>query len=368
MARTTKKGSALTPEEKLAQAMVLGAEQPYQVPENWRWVHGNAFLLPMETKKPIGETFRYIDIDSVDNKRQIVSEPKILNVKDAPSRASRALHSGDTIFSMVRPYLKNIAFIDDSISDSIASTGFYICTPSKSVNPRYNYYMMISPYVIEGLNSFMKGDNSPSIRKDDLESFPYPIPPLPEQQRIVDRIERLFGKLDEAKEKAQAVVDGLEDRKATILHKAFTGELTAGWREKNQIGLDSWHATTVGECSFLITKGASPRWQGVTYTDDKTQTLFVTSENVREGFLDWTKEKYLDNKINEIQKRSVLQRGDVLVNIVGASIGRSALFDRDCLANTNQAVCIVRVNDTLLNQYLCYYFNSPFALWYYLVL
>ena len=211
----------------------------------------------------------------------------------------------------------------------------------------------------------MKGDNSPSIRKDDLESFPYPIPPLPEQQRIVDRIERLFGKLDEAKEKALAVVDGLEDRKATILHKAFTGELTAGWREKNQIGLDSWHATTVGECSFLITKGASPRWQGVTYTDDKTQTLFVTSENVREGFLDWTKEKYLDNKINEIQKRSVLQRGDVLVNIVGASIGRSALFDRDCLANTNQAVCIVRVNDTLLNQYLCYYFNSPFALWYY---
>ena len=74
-----------------------------------------------------------------------------------------------------------------------------------------------------------------------------PLPPLPEQQRIVARIESLFAKLDEVKEKAQAVLDGYEDRKAAILHKAFTGELTAKWREEHNLNLNSWETCLLGE-------------------------------------------------------------------------------------------------------------------------
>jgi type I restriction enzyme S subunit len=73
-----------------------------------------------------------------------------------------------------------------------------------------------------------------------LKLQPIPVPPLPEQQRIVDRIESLFAKLDEAKEKAQAVVDGFELRKSAILHQAFTGELTKGWREKHGKSDSDW--------------------------------------------------------------------------------------------------------------------------------
>lgn len=76
----------------------------------------------------------------------------------------------------------------------------------------------------------------------------FPSPPLAEQQRIVDRIERLFAKLDEAKEKAQAVVDGFKTRKAAILHKAFTGELTAKWRITNDIEFSTWKRKSFGEC------------------------------------------------------------------------------------------------------------------------
>lgn len=121
--------------------------------------------------------------------------------------------------------------------------------------------------------------------------------------------------------------------------------------------------TYLGELSELITKGASPNWQGIDYVEDETQTLFVTSENVREGYLDFDKKKYLQDEFNQKQKRSVLKKGDFLINIVGASIGRVAQFNLDVKANINQAVSLVRIKQGILNSdYLLSYLNSPKAL------
>ena len=258
MARGKKKEKALTPEEKLAQALVPESEHPYKVPDNWCWTKGSAVFNDMETRKPEGEYFKYIDIDAIDNSTQTVTEPKRIAVKDAPSRASRAVHYGDTVFSLVRPYLKNIAFIDETLKDCIASTGFFVCSPSPIIIPRYLYWLMTSSYVVEGLNQYMKGDNSPSIRKDDIDMFAYPVPPLAEQQRIVDRIESLFAKLDEAKEKSQSVLDSFETRKAAILHKAFTGELTAKWREEHGLGLEDWNHKRFDEVAKIKSNLVDP--------------------------------------------------------------------------------------------------------------
>ena len=109
--------------------------------------------------------------------------------------------------------------------------------------------------------------------------------------------------------------------------------------------------------TLLITKGASPKWQGIDYCENGT--LFVTSENVREGYMDLSKRKYLDNKINEIQPRSILKQQDILINIVGASIGRAAIYDYAESANINQAVALVRVDYSRINQnYLISFLNS----------
>lgn len=113
----------------------------------------------------------------------------------------------------------------------------------------------------------------------------------------------------------------------------------------------------------MITKGASPTWQGVSYTDDTSQTLFVTSENVREGWIDLSERKYLEDGFNEKQKRSMLKKGDFLINIVGASIGRAARYDLDDKANINQAVALVRVSPEVINpDYLLVYLNSEKAI------
>lgn len=246
-----KKKTALTIEERLQQALVPAEEQPYEVPENWVWVYGKNIFMPMESRKPYGEDFYYIDIDAIDNKNQVVTEAKKIKTAQAPSRASRKLHTGDTVFSLVRPYLKNIAYIDVQLSDCIASTGFFVCTPNAALNDKYLYRLMVSSYVVDGLNKHMKGDNSPSIRKDDIENYPFPLPPLSEQQRIVERIEELFTKLDEAKERLQEVADSFAVRKAAILHKAFTGELTKQWRRENGVSDESWEEKKLGEVGVL---------------------------------------------------------------------------------------------------------------------
>ena len=118
----------------------------------------------------------------------------------------------------------------------------------------------------------------------------------------------------------------------------------------------------LGDLSELITKGASPSWQGFTYTKDSSQTLFITSENVREGYIDLLSPKYIEDGFNEKQKRSIIKKGDFLINIVGASIGRAAQFQLECKANMNQAAALVRINDARVrDKYLLIYLNSDGA-------
>lgn len=190
------------------------------------WENGvlSDFLLKMTTKKPAGEIFRYIDIDAIDNKNQKVSEPKVLRVSDAPSRASREVMENDTLFSMVRPYLRNIAFIDHELSDCIASTGFYVCRPKESLHPKYLYYFLCSKDAIDFLMQFMKGDNSPSIRGSNLEEMSFKLPSIPEQTEIVQILDSILEKEHQAKELAN-VIKEIDLIKKAILARAFRGEL-----------------------------------------------------------------------------------------------------------------------------------------------
>lgn len=192
--------------------------------DSWENICLGKGLFPMKTRKPSGKTFRYIDIDAIDNKKQIVKEPKVILTEKAPSRASRAVENDDVLFSMVRPYLKNIALIDEKLSDCIASTGFYVCKCKPNLNAKFLYYLLCFDKTIDYLMQFMKGDNSPSIRKDDLLDMEIKLPTIEEQQEIVNIIDRIFIKYDKIKD-LQAQIDKIELLKKSILAKAFRGEL-----------------------------------------------------------------------------------------------------------------------------------------------
>ena len=152
------------------------------------------------------------------------------------------------------------------------------------------------------------------------------------------------------------IIDGLIEAKQAQLH--LSEELVKS-RFIEMFG-DCKESRKLEEYAVLITKGASPKWQGFDYCDEGV--LFVTSENVREGFLDLSKRKYLPQGINDILPRSVLKKNDILINIVNASIGRAAIYDSDELANINQAVALVRLKPNVLNlSFLLTYLNSDEA-------
>ncbi len=128
-----------------------------------------------------------------------------------------------------------------------------------------------------------------------------------------------------------------------------------GWIPKE------WTVKKGHEIAMLIAKGSSPKWQGFSYQSEGV--LFITSENVRDGFLDISTPKYLPYEFSEKQKNSILSNGDILINIVGASIGRICKYDiSDLSANINQAVCLLRLNKKTDSDFILFYLQHPLTI------
>lgn len=187
------------------------------------------------------------------------------------------------------------------------------------------------------------------LTKPVFDSLPFYLPDIKKQNEI----SAILDKISEIISLRQQQLKKLDELVKSRFIEMFGDPIT------NSYNLP---IVPLGELSELITKGASPSWQGFSYTDDRTQTLFITSENVREGYIDLSFPKYIEDGFNDKQKRSVIHKGDFLINIVGASIGRAAQFNFDCKANMNQAAALVRINDKRIkDNYLLIYLNSEKA-------
>lgn len=179
-------------------------EKPFEIPDSWEWVRLGEIIKPEVHKKP-EKDYIYLDIASVDNVTNQVVNPKNIDIsKDkVASRARQVLENNDILFSVVRPYLKNIAMVPNTKEYQVGSTGFYVLKPFSQINRKFVFYLVLSKYVISGMTRKMKGDNSPSIRKGDLEQYLVPLPPLGEQSQITDKIEQLCALFRKVESSAQ---------------------------------------------------------------------------------------------------------------------------------------------------------------------
>jgi len=263
MARA-KKETALTPEERLQAALVPDWEWPYKLPENWCWTRItvitdilNGFAFKSQHYSSAG--IRIIRITNVQDGFIQDKKPVYYPLESQKEITPFMLKDGDFLMSLTgnvgRVAIIDASFLPAALNQRVACLRI---KSEDSVRKEYIFYFCLQKQFVSDCIKSAKGSAQLNMSTEWLKEYPIPLPPLAEQQRIVDRIESLFAKLDEAKEKAQAVVDSFETRKATILYKAFTGELTAKWREEHNISKTTWGEKKWGD--FLQSIEAGKNW------------------------------------------------------------------------------------------------------------
>lgn len=325
-----KKKTALTIEERLQQALVPAEEQPYEVPENWVWVRLGSLLKEIKNGTTIkqdksGNGFSVTRIESLQN--QTIDLMRVGTILETEKiKETDWYKSGDITLSHINSieHVGKTALITDAMLPLVHGMNllrlrfFEIYTPDL-----FQLYSQTYQYKNEIRSRINMAVNQVSINQKQLSSLEIPLPPLSEQQRIVERIEELFAKLDEAKEGLQEVADSFAVRKAAILHKAFTGELTKQWRLENGVSDESWEESNLG--SFIACGPQNGLYKPKSSYGDGIRIIRIDA--FYDGVIEqWDELKRLRLDENEIECYS-LNLNDILINRVNSMqyLGKSAL-------------------------------------------
>lgn len=337
-----KKKTALTIEERLQQALVPAEEQPYEVPENWVWVRLGAIAEIVTGGTPskkhpeyYGGNFPFYKPSDLDQGRLTYDASEYLS--EEGKNVSRIIPKNSTAVCCI---------------GSIGKCGYLMCegTTNQQINsaiPKINslclYYYLCTENFVQDLLSMASATTIAIVNKSKMESCAFSLPPLSEQQRIVERIEELLAKLDEAKERLQEVADSFAVRKAAILHKAFTGELTKQWRRENGVRDESWEEKKLSE----ITENQ----------DSKRIPLSKSQRDNMNRIYDYYGASGIIDKVDDyIFEGKKLLIGEDGANLVTRS--KDIAFIADGKYWVNNHAHILDVKDTVLLMYLCNYINN----------
>jgi type I restriction enzyme, S subunit len=337
----------------------------HQLPKGWEWrklgelCHTTSGGTPSRRESKFYEgNIPWVKSGELD-KGVITDTEEKISEEAIKNSSAKLFPKGTLLIALYGATIGKLAFLGVDAATNQAICGIY--KNEKIDSPfLYNYLLYRKQKLVnQGI-----GGAQPNISQSILRDLDIPLPPKHTQQAIVSKIEELFSELDKGIENLRLTQQQLKTYRQSVLKWAFEGRLTNGNVKKGELPKE-WKWVKLGDVSILITKGASPKWQGINYVDDSSQVLFVTSENVRENYIDISTPKYLELSFNQKQKRSILKKGDVLLNIVGASIGRAAIYNLEFNANINQAVSVIRLSEEITNKFVSYYLNSNKALNYY---
>ena len=362
MAKKTK-DSNLSIEERLEQALIPNWDEPYKLPENWCWVRvdaiasiytGNSINERVKEEKYTGRTdglvylaTKDIDFDSTIDYDTNVCIPQSEGFKVAPKYSTLLCIEGGSAGRKIGFITQDVCFVNK------------LCAfvPHGKINPKYLYYAIQSDAFKKQFDAKKHGLIG-GVSVKEVSSIFVPFAPIESQNKIVELIESVFNKLDEASEKAQEVVDGFETRKSAILHKAFSGELTAKWREENGVSLDGWEHLTLDDVADYK-KG--PFGSSITKAmfvpkGENTYKVYEQGNAIRKT-LDYGS-YYISQKKYEELKGFAIKPGDIIVSCAG-TIGEIYKLPNNCEAGViNQALMRVRVYSNINEMYFIHYFTG----------
>lgn len=354
-----KKKTALTIEERLQQALVPAEEQPYEVPENWVWVRldsvaswGSGGTPSRKHEEYYNGNILWIKTGELNNSWIYDTEEKITD-EGLKKSSAKLFPPYSILIAMYGATIGKVAILGVPATTNQACA-CAVCNQSL-------LYMYLFYYCISQKNVFIekgKGGAQPNISQIILKQHPIPLPPFSEQQRIVERIEELFAKLDEAKERLQEIADSFAVRKAAILHKAFTGELTKQWRRENSVSDASWEEKTLQEvCSMKITDGTH---KTPVYCDSDKGVKFLSAKDITAEKICWDNIKYIVPELHEeLYKRLAPQVDDVLLAKNGTT-GVAAIVETDDVFDIYVTLAVLRPEKSIVYPlYLLKVVNSP---------
>ena len=342
-----------TIEQRLEEALVLYEKTPYELPSNWCWTRlGTVCKLDNGIKNDREELF-YLDAKTLRTQNY-----------EQTRRNGVVVEEGEKVILVDG---ENSGEVFDIPKRGYMGSTFRILNINELVNEVYVRYFISSHQ--DELRNNKIGSAIPHLNKELFFNLIFPLAPLEEQKRIVEIIDKQFAKLDEARDLIQESLDTFADRKSAILHKAFTGELTKQWREKSKLNYDAIIKKLKDCCK--ISSGGTPSRKHPEYYDGNIPWI-------KTGEIEWNQIYDSEEHISEVAVQNssakCYEPEVVLVAMYGMGVTRGRAAILKVRAATNQAVCVLKPNNSLLIKYLyscsnyitlkCLYFCTWFYSYY----
>jgi type I restriction enzyme S subunit len=322
----------------------------WEMPEGWKWVPLESVVLKTERRnpaKPPDEPFIYVDISSIDSKIGAIVDPRRLQGREAPSRARKVIRSGDVIFAITRPYLRNIALVPDRYDDQICSTGFCVLQANRELlDPSWLYHLCRSDVVLDQVLPRMRGASYPAVTDGDVLTSEIPLPPLDEQRRIVARIEELFARIEEARRLRAAADEDAERLMSAALEEIFREAETEGWPIK-----------TVGN----VIEGKPQYGTSQKASEEPVGVPILRMGNIVDDQVSFDSLKYINLPPDE-EAKYLLREGDILFNRTNSAelVGKSAVYPGGRRAVfASYLIRIVADCRKAMPHFVAAYINSP---------
>ena len=359
------------PAELVSATQIIDA--PYELPEGWKWVTIKDCCETfadgdwIESKDQSNDGIRLIQTGNIGNGNFRDKEDKYHFISEDTFKKLNCteIFAGDILISRLPEPVGRSCIIPELQFKMITAVDCTIVRLFENItNKKWFCYYTQTPSYDELIKGSCTGTTRLRISRNNLGNLPFPLAPFAEQQRIVNRIESMFAKLDEAKEKAQNVVDSFEPRKAAILHQAFTGKLTENWRKENGVSEDSWKYVKLED----IVKKEKNALKAGPFGSSLKKEFYVSSgykiygqeqvlnsdENYGDYFIDETKYKELES--------CKISPNDILISLVG-TVGKTLILSENCLPGIINPRLIKITLDLgiMIPQFFTYYFGSDYC-------
>ena len=309
---------------------------PYELPKGWQWVKLGEVL--KEDRKTINpqdypaENFWLVTMDCVESNTGKLLKKINLCGKEIKSTKYQ-FNFNHVLYGKLRPYLNKVYAVPEG-ERGICTTEFIPFIPLNA-DKKYIAFYLRKKEVIEFAMNNLTGTRQPRVNIEALLSFQIPLPSLPEQKRIVARIEALFSKIDEIKRLRKEANDLAKTLMPSALHEVFSKADEKGWK---------W--VRLGEVVSHIQSGfaCSKKYE------TKNGIPHLRPNNIGfNGELDLSKLVHIPAEIVDLTKYS-LKKGDVLFNNTNSKelVGRAALITQDLDYGFSNHITRLRVNKELI--------------------